>query len=48
MVLVKVKKFSRSQTEVQPEIIPNIGDEIIPNIETNSKNINLRFTANYC
>ena len=36
MVLVKVKKFSRSKTEVQPEIIPNIGDEIIPDIETNS------------
>ena len=36
MVLVKVKKFSRSKTEVQPEIIPDIGDEIIPDIETNS------------
>ena len=36
MVLVKVKRFSRSKTEVQPEIIPDIGDEIIPDIETNS------------
>ena len=36
MVLVKVKKFSRSKTEVQPEIIPDIGDEIIPDIETRS------------
>ena len=36
MVLVKVKRFSRSKTEVQPEIIPDIGDEIIPDIKTNS------------
>ena len=36
MVQVKVKRFSRSKTEVQPEIIPDIGDEIIPDIETNS------------
>ena len=36
MVLVKVKRFSRSKTEVQPEIIPDIRDEIIPDIETNS------------
>ena len=36
MVLVKVKKFSRSKTEVQPEIISDIGEEIIPDIETSS------------
>ena len=36
MVLVKVRRFSRSKTEVQPETIPDIGDEIIPDIETNS------------